>query len=148
MSLNVYKQFYERHLPHIHPPDATFFITFRLAGSIPKAVIREYKAKKVWLDNELERIERKKSDNSSETIKQYQSLLDFERTWFKRFEEILDAGKDSPLWLGITEIRQIVADKMLEDEAKKYRLDAYCIMPNHVHVVFKPNISQANLHED
>ena len=47
MSLNVYKQFYERHLPHIHPPDATFFITFRLAGSIPKAIIREYTKQKL-----------------------------------------------------------------------------------------------------
>jgi len=32
-----YKQFYARRLPHIHPPDAVFFITFRLADSIPRA---------------------------------------------------------------------------------------------------------------
>jgi hypothetical protein len=27
--------FYRRDLPHVHPKDATFFITFRLAGSLP-----------------------------------------------------------------------------------------------------------------
>lgn len=137
-----YKQFYERRFPHIQPPDATFFITFRLAGSIPQAVIREYKAKKDWLENELKRIGRK--DNAE----QMQSLLEFRRTWFKRFEDILDKAKDSPLWLGNDAVRQIVADKLLEDNPKKYRLDAFCLMPNHVHIVFKPNLSEINLHED
>lgn len=146
MSGFEYKQYYERLLPHIHPPDAVFFITFRLADSIPKSVIREYKSKKDWLDNELRRIERQKSAETSK--KQRQSLLEFRRTWFKRFEEILDSGKDSPLWLGTDAIRQIVAEKLLEDDIKKYRLDAFCIMLNHVHVVFKPNISLTDLHED
>ena len=26
---------YHRHLPHIQPPGATLFVTFRLAGSLP-----------------------------------------------------------------------------------------------------------------
>ena len=29
--------FYTRHLPHWHPPDAEFFVTWRLHGSLPKA---------------------------------------------------------------------------------------------------------------
>jgi len=28
-----YKQFSKRHRPHIHPPDAVLFVTYRLAGS-------------------------------------------------------------------------------------------------------------------
>jgi len=50
-----YKQFAERHRPRIHPPGAILFLTYRLAGSIPKATVREYKAKKEWLENELNR---------------------------------------------------------------------------------------------
>lgn len=30
---------YRRNLPHIHPTGATFFVTFRLAGSLPQEVI-------------------------------------------------------------------------------------------------------------
>ena len=30
-----YKPDYRRNLPHIQPPSATFFVTFRLAGSLP-----------------------------------------------------------------------------------------------------------------
>jgi REP element-mobilizing transposase RayT len=146
MSQFEYKQFYERFLPHIHPPDAAFFITFRLADSIPKSIIREYKVKKDWLNNELKRIGSQRSNENSK--KQIESLLEFRRAWFKRFEDILDAGRNSPMWLGNIEIREVVAEKLLEDDTKKYRLDAFCIMPNHVHIVFKPNFSQTNLREE
>lgn len=146
MSWLEYKQFYARRLPHIHPPDAVFFITFRLADSIPKSVIKEYKSQKDWLDSELRRIECRKSAGTSK--KQMESLLAFRRAWFKRFEDILDAGKNSPLWLGNNEIRKIIAAKLIEDDLKKYRLDAFCIMPTHVHIVFKPNLSQNNLREE
>ena len=30
-----YKLHYRRNLPHLQPPGATLFVTFRLAGSIP-----------------------------------------------------------------------------------------------------------------
>ncbi len=31
--------FYRRNLPHLHPSGAAFFVTFRLAGSLPAEVI-------------------------------------------------------------------------------------------------------------
>lgn len=149
MSKSDYKQYYERNRPHIHPPDSTFFITFRLAGSIPKATIKQYQAKKVWLDNELKRIARRQDIEPSKIIEtQRESLLQFRRTWFKKYEDILDMAKDGPMWLGENEVRQIVAEKLHEDDGKKYRLDAFCIMSNHVHVVFKPKLSETNLNED
>lgn len=149
MSHFEYKQFYERNRPHIHPPDATLFVTFRLFGSIPKATVREYKAKKEWLEEKIKRIDWKQTENPSETIEKNKQLLpEFHREWFKKFEDILHQAKQGEMWLGNSEIRQIVADKLLEDDGKKYRLDAFSIMSNHVHVVFKPNISEANLVED
>jgi len=53
-----YKPFYRRKLPHIHPPGATFFVTFRLAGSIPKVVLEQWKSEKQWLDHEIKRVSR------------------------------------------------------------------------------------------
>jgi len=38
------KQFYRRCLPHWQIPEATYFITYRLAGSIPMAVVRQIRA--------------------------------------------------------------------------------------------------------
>ena len=148
MSEIEYKQYYERNRPHIHPPDSTFFITFRLAGSIPKAVVQQYQAKKIWLDNELKRLTRRNDSEPSEVSEtQRESLLQFRRNWFKKFEDILDLAKTGPLWLGEDKVRQIVAEKLQADDGGKYRLDAFCIMSNHVHVVFKPNFSAAGLSE-
>ena len=54
-------------------------------------------------------------------------------------------AKEGPMWLGQPEIRQIVTDKLIEGDNEKYRLDAFSIMSNHVHVVSKPKISERNL---
>ncbi len=35
------KTHYQRKLPHIVPPGATIFFTFRLAGSVPVAVLEQ-----------------------------------------------------------------------------------------------------------
>lgn len=149
MSQFEYKQFYERNRPHIHPPGAVLFVTFRLADSIPKSTVREYRAKKKWLENELERIGREQKENPSEAARrQSERLLEFQRSWFKKFEDILHQEKHGKMWLGKPEIRQIIFDKLLEDDGKNYRLDAFSIMSNHVHIVFKPNLSEANLRED
>ncbi len=137
-----YKQFYERKRPHIHPPGATLFVTFRLAGSIPKSTLIEYRAKKEWLDKEVKRIERQTDANQRER------LFEFQRNWFRKFEEVLHAAKCGPLWLGENDVRDIVADKLQDDDGKKYRLDAFSIMSNHVHVVFRPNLSEASIKED
>ncbi|HPG47214.1 MAG TPA: hypothetical protein PKW76_16175 [bacterium] len=50
MSDDIY---YRRHLPHYQPPEATYFVTFRLAGSLPNQVMprlkqRVNRRKRVW----------------------------------------------------------------------------------------------------
>jgi hypothetical protein len=37
--------FYRKNLPHIQPPGETFFITYRLAGSLPLSTIEQLKSK-------------------------------------------------------------------------------------------------------
>ena len=38
------KQFYRRHLPHWQIAEATYFVTYRLYGSVPRTVIEQLKA--------------------------------------------------------------------------------------------------------
>lgn len=144
MSQFEYKQFYERNRPHIHPPNAVLFVTFRLAGSVPKAVLAQYKAEKNWIENEIGRIA-EKNDIRELDADHLIRLKEFHRTWFGRFEKILDSAKDGPMWLGQPEIREIVSDKLTAGDNSEYRLDAFSIMSNHVHAVLKPNISERNL---
>jgi len=41
--MNQYREYYHRHLPHWQPVGATFFVTFRLKGTLPFEVIQTLK---------------------------------------------------------------------------------------------------------
>ncbi len=109
MSQFDYQENYERHRPHIHPPGATLFVTFRLAGSIPKAVIRQYRAQKLWLEQESQRLAKGLGNDPGELVEAHQAKLDeFQRSWFRKFEEILHQEQTGPLRLRESNIRQLV----------------------------------------
>ena len=61
-------------------------MTFRLAGSVPKPVLRFYHAKKKWLEEETKRIVRLKLGDDSPEMRAHESrLLDFQRGWFVNY---------------------------------------------------------------
>lgn len=148
MSQFDYKEYYDRHRPHIHPPGATLFVTVRLAGSIPKPVLRLYRAQKNWLDQESKRLAKENANSPSEAVEAHQArLAEFHRKWFLQFEDILHQAQNGPMWLREDKIRSLVANKLKEADVEQYRLDAFSIMSNHVHVVFAPNLTEADLQE-
>ena len=55
----------------------------------------------------------------------------------RRMEAELDLGKGA-CWLGRTDIAGIVERALRHFHTTRYDLRAWCIMPNHVHVVFMP----------
>ncbi len=144
----IYKERTQGNLPHLHPPGATLFVTFRLADSIPKHVLRQYQAKKKWLEEETKRINKLKcGDDSQEVCEHEARLLEFRRAWFVKFEEILDRAETGPTWLKDEKAAQIVVDALHYRDGQVFRLDAYCVMSNHVHTVFAPFLSAEELRE-
>lgn len=144
----IYKEHTERDLPHFHPPDATLFVTFRLSETIPKPVLRMYRAQKRWWEEETKRIVALKLKDDSPEIKAHElSLREFHRKWFVQFEEILHKQETGPTWLKDDQVAKIVADALHYRDGKAYRLDAYCIMSNHVHTVFAPFLTAEELRE-
>ena len=136
MSNFDYKPFYRRNLPHIQPPGATFFVTFNLAGSLPRSVLQQWRAEKNQL--EAEKIRILKSQNNDRLASVEQTIFEQKREWFRKFEKTLDNAQNGPVWLKDDQIAKEVADSMHYLDGKVYRLDAYCIMANHVHIVFAP----------
>ena len=110
---HLYKQFYRRKLPHIQPPSATLFVTFRLAGSIPKSVLDQWKQEKRWLETEVERV-RRIADDTALGIDQQQRprLLDFHRRWFVKFEEILHKEETGPVWMKDPRIADLIQESL------------------------------------
>ncbi|MBS1794331.1 MAG: hypothetical protein JSS81_10780 [Acidobacteria bacterium] len=85
--------------------------------------------------------------NNTVSPNQRADFLDFQRRWFARFEEILDAGKSGPVWLKNPEIAALVADSLKYRDGKVYDLKAFTIMSNHVHAVFAPFLNFRSLRE-
>ena len=143
-----YKQFSKRHRPHIHPPDSILFVTYRLAGSIPRAVVRQYKAKKDWLVDQLKRINHEARESDSPDLKKWlEDVENLNRAWFVKFEDIMHKVSTGPMWMKDERIADVVAESLRKLDGEAYRLDAYSVMSNHVHAVFKPFLSEKDLRE-
>ena len=130
MSTLEYKLFYRRHLPHLQPPGATLFIAFRLAGSIPAEVLQQLRAEADRVEAILARI----SDPKERTERAYLE----QRRLFGKWDTALDTAQSGPFWLRDSRVAGLVAESMHHRDGWVYDLVAYCIMPNHVHVVYTP----------
>jgi len=125
--------YHRRNLPHIQPDGGTYSITFLLEGALPR--------QKVELLKEL----RKKLMKSAESAKDKYQI---HRKIFDKYESILDNPKSSPVWLKERKIAEIVMEAIHHRDGIYYNLYAYCIMSNHVHMVFEhipgPNRKPSN----
>ena len=105
--------FYHRKLPHFQPVEATFFVTFRLAGSIPKDVIRRLRENHQLLEK---------------------GILQQKRL-FADVDAFLDSNPNEPYWCRENAVAEIVIEAIHYRDTKQYDLQAYTIMPNHVHMM-------------
>ncbi|MFH1004802.1 MAG: transposase [Bacteroidota bacterium] len=122
-------QIHTGNLPHWQQENVWYFITFRLADSIPAAVTEKIKSEReLWLKNNPKG---KDGNYSKEELKEYYRLFS------ERVETLLNAGKGSCV-LRNEETAKIVADALLYFNNQRYVLNEWVIMPNHVHVLVKP----------
>jgi REP element-mobilizing transposase RayT len=125
---------YRRNLPHIQVPGGTYFVTFRLAGSIPVDVLAQLHAEAEQTLSELEAM--------PASPERTERLHLEERRFFGRWDAYLDQSR-GPDWLLNSAIAKVVADAMRFYDGQRYDLLVYCIMSNHVHVVFTPRLKTA-----
>ena len=143
-----YKELTTRRRPHFQPLEATLFVTFRLADSIPKSTVRYYKARKEWLRDQLRRCERLvEEDGSDEKIKWREEIERLNRECFIKYEVILHRQRTGQTWLRDDGIAEKVADNLHRLDGDLYRLAAFSIMSNHVHSIFKPLLETSVLEQ-
>ncbi len=130
MSQYDFKPDYERNLPHIQPPGATLFVTIRLAGSIPRIVLEQFK-------QEVE--ERELSIRQTAVPLHHPHLIYQEqKRHFGRVDEYLDKATSGPHWLRQPEIAEILVEALHFRDGIVYDLDVFSVMSNHAHVLFRP----------
>jgi putative transposase len=111
LSSSCYKcilSYYERHLPHWQPEDAALFITWRLHGSLPR-------------------------------IPAPIQYLPPGKT-FAHVDRELDKPATGPRWLLDARVAQCVVDAVRygEKSLHLYKLHAWVLMANHVHILIYP----------
>ncbi len=103
-------------MPHLYYNEGTYFITFRLADSLPLEFLKK-------LHKEL--------NNSKEELNLKEKKI------FKKYDVLLDKSESGKKYLSIPEIAEIVRQTILYEDGKNITVICYCIMPNHVHLVFE-----------
>jgi putative transposase len=126
---------YARGMPHWRQEGATYFITFRLADSIPKEWMDQwFREQDIW----RERVQREEDANrgtiTPETRRDWEA---FQRQAMIRIEDVMDAGAGSCL-LANTKCRLVMEGTLLHFHGERYQLLAHVIMPNHVHAAVTP----------
>ncbi len=124
-----YKEFYRRNLPHIQPEDSVLFVTYRLFFKLPVEYHNIIRTMKSEFSKRIKSLD--KSKKELEKYKFEKELFDFKDNYIGKF-------RNSPFWLKNESIANIVKDSLFWGAGKMYDLFAYCIMPNHVHIVIRP----------
>ena len=130
MNRLAYQFYYERNLPHLQPPGATLFITFRLAGSIPVNVQQQFHAETAALKAAL--------SNIADPDERREFASEGQRRLFGKWDSVLNVAQFGSTWLRDPQVAKLVADSLHYRDTQVYTLLTFCIMPNHVHVIFTP----------
>ncbi len=112
------------YLPHLEIEGSTYFVTFRLVDSLPLTVMQKY----------IHECDQAIKENKSRDKKQLRKI---QIQYQKRIEKYFDTGYGA-CYLTDSRVADVVANAMGYFNSVRYRLFSWCIMPNHVHVVFMP----------
>ncbi len=116
---------YGRQLPHWRQAGVTYFVTFRLADSMPQEKLKQRLfQKEQWL---LEHPEPHAPADQEE----------YHRLFTDRLQEWLDAGYGK-CWLRDPKVSKLVEEAIRFFDGERYLLGTYVVMPNHVHVLVRP----------
>ncbi len=109
------------YLPHLDVPQTLQSITYRLADSLPQEKLKHLNDELAHLENDQREIERR-----------------------TRIEQWLDSGMGCCV-LSHPAVALYVQNAFLHFHEERYQLHAWCIMPNHVHVLIEPLTNLATI---
>jgi putative transposase len=133
---------YGRHLPHWRQDGATYFVTFRLADSLPKSKLCELEA----IKREFASTHKVRRADCRSVQQDRRSPLPhgpnenwetYARSLAVKIETWLDEGMGA-CWLARPELAKVVVDALHYFDNDQYELDCYVVMPNHIHCLLRP----------
>jgi REP element-mobilizing transposase RayT len=135
------------YLPHWECDHAVYFVTFRLADSLPQELLARLRQERAALDRSRSTVSCSagfQPASVSKTPAGKMPALQADQTRARKLQAILQKAEQC-LDGGLGEchmrdprIAKIVADTIRHFDGQRYQLIAWCVMPNHVHVIFSP----------
>ncbi len=125
---NPWREVHQTHnrLPHWQQAGASYFVTWRLADSLPKALLdTHFQERDQWCQQHPQ--------PWSE-----QTQAEYHRQFSTRLDAWLDAGHGSCL-LRYPQHAQTVAAALHHFDADRVALISFVVMPNHIHTLFTLN---------
>jgi REP element-mobilizing transposase RayT len=117
------EKWHERgYIPHFDGGPIPQMVTFRLIDSFPSGCLQKWRLEFSMMERIQAEAERR-----------------------RRIEEYLDKGQGEA-WLSQPRIGDLVVQTIRHFDGQRCHLYAWCVMPNHVHVLLRPNSGQ-NLSE-
>jgi len=114
-----------RRLPHWTKPGSVFWVTFRLADSLPHSVLQEWQeARELWMSHHP-------VPWSDEEWREYSEKFG------DRLDKWLDRGMGSCV-LAQQKVRDVVCACLMRFDGERLNVHGAVIMPNHVHVLLEP----------
>ena len=113
------------HLPHWEREAGTYFITFRLADSLPQSVLRKISSERESIIRTARQLKRNLSPDELKKIQRLSSTIT---------EQYLDQSAGA-CRLANPAVAALAVEALQFFNQKRYCLFAWAIMPNHVHVV-------------
>ena len=114
-------------LPHWYKPGYAHFVTYRLVDSIPRQQLIR------WREERERRIQQPVADGSTPSGHRERA----HKLYYKRYDEYLD-NHPGVRWLGHEAVAEVVRENLYHHNQSLYELLAWCILPNHVHLLMQP----------
>jgi primosomal protein N' len=121
---------YSGWLPHWRQSEKLYFVTFRLNDSVAQDQLQAWAEEKVIWESYHPK------PWSEKTFDEYHERFT------ERMERLLDAGHGSCA-LARPEVASLVENALIFFDTKRYQLGDFVIMPNHVHVLVRPDANES-----
>ena len=155
------KEFYKHNLPHFQQPGQAYFVTWSLKDAVPKKALIRYTRKLELLKSQIagagaavsEPLNIKKrgletaspacsesgaaNSDSPELKKLKIEYYTLRKKYIKAYDDLLDAERNPQINLSKPEHTKIIIETMKFWDGLKLENYVFCIMPNHVHWVFR-----------
>jgi REP element-mobilizing transposase RayT len=122
------------YLPHWTRDGAWYAVTFRLWDSLPRHVIESWLFERKSIVKTAQQMKRPLSEHEERRLAHLYS---------ERVERYLDAGYGA-CFMNDERIAELVQNALFHFDGVRYSLAAWCVMPNHVHVVVQPFAGREN----